>query len=376
MMQKRLDGYFARGIVIDKISMTGHSMGGLVASYVAGLAMSDGWFHSNTDIEQLNITPSDARKRCGPIVPFSFSAVATPWVGIKSFVPGCVPNSITTQYLPRSAVQLFLNDKHTNETNKPAPLISILTNPKSRFGRALAMFERRAMFGNFVGDDKVPFSSSIGIPVSIDQFTPHESGSVWKIVPQGKDGKLSLMAVEPTEQRELSALADGERVPIEFPYELPPWLEEFTLSMTQKKRSIFATLWLTGWILTIGRAKSLERTKEFLSQMEQLEPKMLNQSDEDQDAIVNDGYPTQYTFICGSGSNTTHVELPRKPFDVAAQQQICQNLHAISWQMFGVHLTKQGGNFNPHKDIIQAKDKITEEGHHILATLCDFITSA
>ncbi|GAA6041623.1 hypothetical protein JCM8097_007772 [Rhodosporidiobolus ruineniae] len=151
---------------VDKFSMVGYSLGGLVARYVIGLLDSR--------------TPSFFDK----VEPVNFATFASPWIGIPHYQTfwSTVFRFLGARFLSRTGSQLYERDdflpsrfiapsppmdtprKGINKLfgakrDKPQAegLLKIMADPRYSFYRALSKFERINVFANTMNDRTVPF---------------------------------------------------------------------------------------------------------------------------------------------------------------------------------------------------------------------------
>ena len=125
------------GKSVRKISITGYSLGGLVARYVIGLLYSRGYFNR--------------------IKPINFTTFATPHLGVRTPILGIqstIWNFLGSSTLSVSGRQLFLVDSF-RDTRKP--LISLLADPDTIFMRALKLFPNRSLYANCINDRSAPY---------------------------------------------------------------------------------------------------------------------------------------------------------------------------------------------------------------------------
>ncbi|KAK5101656.1 hypothetical protein LTS08_004114 [Lithohypha guttulata] len=120
------------GFKIDRFSIVGYSLGGLIARYTIGLLDSKGYFDY--------------------IKPVNFTTFASPHLGVRTPLVGFqnhLWNVLGARTLSASGRQLFTVDNF-RETGRP--LLSILGDSDSIFIRALAKFQRRTLYANIVND--------------------------------------------------------------------------------------------------------------------------------------------------------------------------------------------------------------------------------
>ncbi|ORY90238.1 putative serine esterase-domain-containing protein [Leucosporidium creatinivorum] len=154
---------------VERFSIVGYSLGGLVARYVLGLLESR--------------TPSffaDVR-------PVNFTTFASPAIGIPRYDStwSRIFRFLGARLLSRSGSQLYENDRYLVESSliagnnqhldtkcpptknllgklsrkkeKAEPLLSVMADPKYSFFKALSAFERVEIYANTVNDRTVPF---------------------------------------------------------------------------------------------------------------------------------------------------------------------------------------------------------------------------
>ncbi|GAA5992019.1 hypothetical protein JCM5350_006251 [Sporobolomyces pararoseus] len=159
------------GAKVERFSIVGYSLGGLVARYVLGLLDSR--------------TPSFFDS----VEPVNFTTFASPAIGIpkyETFWSG-VFRFLGARLLSRSGSQLYENDRFLpsrfnpsspdystpssektlkkrfafgRKKDKAEPLLKILADPQFSFYRALCKFERIDVYANAVNDRTVPFPTA------------------------------------------------------------------------------------------------------------------------------------------------------------------------------------------------------------------------
>ncbi|KAJ4325726.1 hypothetical protein N0V94_000485 [Neodidymelliopsis sp. IMI 364377] len=136
-VEARLDELKKDGHTITKFSITGYSLGGLVARYAIGLLYHKGVFEH--------------------IQPVNFTTFATPHLGVRTPLRGYtshVWNVLGARTLSTSGRQLFAIDKF-RDTGRP--ILSVLADPESIFLKALAQFKHRSLYANIVNDRTVTY---------------------------------------------------------------------------------------------------------------------------------------------------------------------------------------------------------------------------
>lgn len=152
---------------VEKISIVGYSLGGLISRYVIGMLQEIGFFDT--------------------IEPVFFTTIATPHVGVE-FVSGNMfekAANVTFQYLfGYSGPQMFLSDSLKT-------LVS-LADPAKKFMHGLQRFQKHILMANVRNDFTVPFFTSYITP-----YSPFDQWSVIKIkylkdLPQAHIGRTQV----------------------------------------------------------------------------------------------------------------------------------------------------------------------------------------
>jgi len=175
------------GHQIKKLSITGYSLGGLVARYAIALLYSNGWFDR--------------------IQPVNFTTFATPHLGVRSPTVGAgsyVFNVLGARTLSESGRQMFLID---NFRQTSRPLLSVMADPNSIFIRALSQFEHRSLYANTINDRSVPFYTA-----GISKTDPYvDLDTIVLNSVEGTEGVI-LDPSEPVRPKPLAQLTLYERV--------------------------------------------------------------------------------------------------------------------------------------------------------------------
>ncbi|KAL9612958.1 MAG: hypothetical protein Q9167_002487 [Letrouitia subvulpina] len=125
------------GTTVQKLSIVGYSLGGLVARYAIGLLYSRGWFDK--------------------IQPVNFTTFATPHLGVRTPLRGYhsrLWNVFGSRTLSKSGRQLFTIDSF-RDTGRP--ILVVLADPDSIFVRALSLFKHRTLYANIINDRSAPY---------------------------------------------------------------------------------------------------------------------------------------------------------------------------------------------------------------------------
>ncbi|XAO27879.1 hypothetical protein I312_106743 [Cryptococcus bacillisporus CA1280] len=132
----------ARGKHVAKFSLTGYSLGGLVARYLVGLlhSRSPSFFHLHK--------------------PVAFSTLASPHYGIPRYntLLSTILCWLGARVMSRSGEQLYVADKYSDDD--PRPLLEIMADPRSVFYHGLEKFERLSLFAAAINDNSVPYPTA------------------------------------------------------------------------------------------------------------------------------------------------------------------------------------------------------------------------
>lgn len=130
-----------KGHNVKKISITGYSMGGLVARYAIGLFYKNGLFDR--------------------IQPVNFTTFATPHLGVRTPNLGYrsyVWNFLGAKTLSTSGQQMFLVDDFRKTGRN---LLSLLADPSSVFMKGLSLFKHKWIYANTMNDRSVPYYTAM-----------------------------------------------------------------------------------------------------------------------------------------------------------------------------------------------------------------------
>ncbi|QNP97152.1 putative serine esterase-domain-containing protein [Yarrowia lipolytica] len=122
------------GVTFDRISILGYSLGGLIARYLCGIFLDEGFFDK--------------------VKPVLFSTIATPHLGSKFHRTDkrwfSWMNTLGSTYLGNTGRDLFLKD----------PTLADMSNPSSSAYKALEMFDNRVLLANCRNDRTVHFPTA------------------------------------------------------------------------------------------------------------------------------------------------------------------------------------------------------------------------
>ncbi|KDQ61438.1 hypothetical protein JAAARDRAFT_123313 [Jaapia argillacea MUCL 33604] len=144
-----------QGNEVVKFSITGYSLGGLVARYVVGVLHQRKFFE--------NITP------------VNFNTFATPHIGLLRY-PSFISSVLSTlgpKLLSRTGEQFYGVDRWSA---RGRPLLDVLADPDRIFYQALTLFPQITIYANAVNDTTVPYATA-AIEFS-DPFVEHETNGI------------------------------------------------------------------------------------------------------------------------------------------------------------------------------------------------------
>jgi hypothetical protein len=127
----------AEGQTITKFSVTGYSLGGLIARYVIGILKQREFFES--------------------VKPMNFNTIATPHLGLPIWNGtffSSVSNFFGPTLLSRTGEQFYGVDNYAS-TGKP--LLEIMADSSRVFYQSLAAFQNKRIYANAVYDSTVPY---------------------------------------------------------------------------------------------------------------------------------------------------------------------------------------------------------------------------
>ena len=151
----RVDELEKEGNTVAKLSVTGYSLGGLLARYVVGILSQKGFFDK--------------------VEPINFNTIATPHIGLPRY-PSWVSSlfsALGPKLLSRTGEQFYCADKWSPNGR---PLLVVMADPDRIFYQGLAKFKNMRIFANAVNDITVPYVTA-AIETE-DPFAEHETNGV------------------------------------------------------------------------------------------------------------------------------------------------------------------------------------------------------
>ncbi|KAF8647749.1 hypothetical protein AX16_006584 [Volvariella volvacea WC 439] len=143
------------GEEVVKFSVTGYSMGGLVARYLIGVLHQQGFFKV--------------------VTPVNFNTFATPHIGLPKYptLVSALGHSLGKTMLSRSGKQFLLVDEWSKSGR---PLLEVLADPSHVFYQGLALFQHLRVYANAVNDVTVPYPSAV--IEGEDPFVDHKTNGM------------------------------------------------------------------------------------------------------------------------------------------------------------------------------------------------------
>ncbi|KAK9476921.1 putative serine esterase-domain-containing protein [Lipomyces japonicus] len=356
-IEHALDQYETLGTPINKISIVGYSLGGLMARYAIGILYQKGIFKK--------------------IMPVNFTTFCTPHVGVRA--PGAdlattLFNALVPRTMSATGRQLFMVDKFSNSD---MPLICFLADRSSIFYHALTLFSHRSLYANIANDRRTSwFTAAISMtdpfldlhavtlhglpnygpvilqpddPVSVNRPQQNHRGDDATVVVNDDDDNNStyrplvdlstggaLTGVK-SRARQLTVLSSFFIMLYNFLVVSPIWVFAFLISAA------------------IQTFHSSRRLREFHSAkkgrygMDEFRLLRLDeQFEEVVDTVLGDlvPYSISHSTIDVSTDSTFKGEKPGTDgvsifLDLTAdQRKMIWSLNQLSWQKFPVHITK------------------------------------
>ncbi|KAI0741678.1 DUF676-domain-containing protein [Daedaleopsis nitida] len=175
------------GKKVTRFSVTGYSLGGLIARYVVGILHQRGFFED--------------------VTPVNFNTIATPHIGLPRYptVISSIFAYLGPKLLSRTGEQFYVVDKWSQNGR---PLLEVMADPNRIFYQALTLFNQVRIYANAINDVTVPYVTAAieqedtfadyphnGIQIELDE---HYSPII-------KDFTRSANATPPEKPRPLTA---------------------------------------------------------------------------------------------------------------------------------------------------------------------------
>ncbi|KAK7036748.1 hypothetical protein VNI00_011414 [Paramarasmius palmivorus] len=125
---------------VDRFSVVGYSLGGLVARYLIGILHGKDFFND--------------------IIPVNFDTIATPHIGLVTYQNSRLYDALAylgPRLCSRTGKQMYAVDEWSPSGQS---LLEVMAHKDSVFYKALSLFKRRRLYSNAINDLTVPFVSS------------------------------------------------------------------------------------------------------------------------------------------------------------------------------------------------------------------------
>lgn len=145
----------SEGKKVTRFSITGYSLGGLVARYVVGILYQ--------------------RKFFEVVTPVNFNTCATPHIGLPRYSTmfSFLAQYIGPKLLSRTGEQFYATDKWSASGR---PLLEVMADPDRVFYQALSNFAHLQIYANAVNDTTVPYPTAAIEPG--DPFVDHATSGI------------------------------------------------------------------------------------------------------------------------------------------------------------------------------------------------------
>jgi hypothetical protein len=126
----------SEGKTLSRFSVTGYSLGGLLARYLVGILHQRDFFKD--------------------VSPVNFNAIATPHIGLPRYSTlfSTVASRLGPKLLSRTGEQFYSVDKWSSTGQ---PLLEVMADPDRIFYQALALFPHVRIYANAINDSTVPY---------------------------------------------------------------------------------------------------------------------------------------------------------------------------------------------------------------------------
>ncbi|TFK51791.1 DUF676-domain-containing protein [Heliocybe sulcata] len=150
-----VERFAKEGKKITRFSITGYSLGGLVARYVIGILFQRHFFDD--------------------VTPVNFNTIATPHIGLLRYPSffSSLSHTLGPKLLSRTGEQFYGVDKWSA---RGRPLLDVMADPDRIFYQALANFQHIRIYANAVNDLTVPYITAA--IEAVDPFMEHETNGL------------------------------------------------------------------------------------------------------------------------------------------------------------------------------------------------------
>ncbi|KAK9450982.1 putative serine esterase-domain-containing protein [Limtongia smithiae] len=350
-IEQALESYEKQNIQIDKISVVGYSLGGLMARYAIGILYTKGIFKK--------------------VTPVNFTTFCTPHIGVRApgkDLPTTLFNTLVPRTISATGRQLFMLD---NFSNTSMPLINLLADKSSIFFHALELFSNHALYANIVNDRRTSwFTAGISHTdpfldlhtVSLNHL-PGYSPTILDVSnpvsmrKRSHDDDVTYSSHDPLCDLSGNGTVTGVQARAKSLTVLPG------LSVMLIKLVFISPIYVLAFLISasIQTFYSSRRLREFHSNRkgrygldEFRLPRLDEQVEDVVDTVLGDFIPYGIShslvdnLLEDSDSNDESLlNLEQKPYDYIpplelsdGQLQMIRSLNTVSWKKFPVHITK------------------------------------
>ncbi|KAF8323474.1 putative serine esterase-domain-containing protein [Cantharellus anzutake] len=223
VIRERIQAIQSSGDTVIRFSITGYSLGGLVARYVVGVLHHADFFAA--------------------VEPVNFVTIATPHLGIPRYptTVSSIHAVLGPKFLSRTGEQFWAMDKWDGPDGRP--LLDIMNRRDSIFFKALSLFPHITIYANCINDTVVPY-----LTAAIETEDPFLAHSV-----NGIEVSKAILASRKLDER-YSPIIESYRLP-DVPPPPPPQTRLLSLAYIESlRRKIFVPSVLQArWPFNINR---------------------------------------------------------------------------------------------------------------------------
>ncbi|KAK9323193.1 putative serine esterase-domain-containing protein [Lipomyces orientalis] len=353
-IEHALDSYERQNIPINKISVVGYSLGGLMVRYAIGILYQKGVFKK--------------------VTPVNFTTFCTPHVGVRApgkDLPTALFNTLVPRTISATGRQLFMLDKFSTSS---MPLMCFLADKSSIFYHALTLFPNRALYANIVNDRRTSWFTA-----AISHTDPFLDLHSVKLNPLPGYGPTILDVSHPVTRKSLSEMQQDVTYSVHDPLSdvsgvgltvgvrarakqltILPGLFKSLIVMIINLFFV-SPVWVLAFLIsgTIQTFYSSRRLREFHTKkkgrygMDEFRLLRLDEQVEDVvDTVLGDFIPYGISHslvdnLVGESDEESdsdekilrHFHLP--PLDLTEDQnRMIRSLNSLDWRKFPVHITK------------------------------------
>lgn len=297
------------GSVVDRISIMGYSLGGLVSRYAAGVLHRRDFFKT--------------------VKPVTFTTFCTPHVGVVVLSERWTArafNGIGSISMASTSKQLFLTDRYSDTGGQ---LLLYMSDPKGPFYQALKQFETVSLYANVVNDHRCEYYTA-GIS-SVDPFQgrtrhirgPFVEGYKPTVLELG-DTKLMFEENDTEEPKRAPLLASIGYYSVAMAkvmFVIPLWFVAFALNATYQN------------VVSSFRQRAF-RKQGWMDEVD-MGPSITERLEEGADDVVE----SMYRAVTDAETASVEDEPQKLQLDTT-QLTIIDRLNTLNWRKYPVHITK------------------------------------